>query len=100
MYSAFCTLNIILFTSLTIQVGTLKRRKNGLDGLKMRKKFGGSQSKMRNAIVKEVGPCNPLLTVGDVQMMVFKFGDSGPFYLSATKREATRFDAIKNGETK
>ena len=36
-------------------------------------KYGGSQPKMRDTEIKEVGPYRKILNVGDVQKMVFTY---------------------------
>jgi hypothetical protein len=76
--------------------GHARKRDGALDANKMSKSFGGSQPKMRDTQIKAVegflGPHTRCLEVGDVQSMVFKPTDSGPWYLTAEEKEARRHD--------
>ena len=70
---------------------------NGLSINKIRKNFGGKQSKMRKSKLteKEFGPYHLpsyQLQPGMTQHMNFEPGDPGPFYLSESERENRRFD--------
>jgi hypothetical protein len=62
----------------------------------MSKSFGGAQQIMRDTkIIKEsgfLGPYTRKLKVGDIQSMIFKSDDAGPWYLSSEQREAQRDD--------
>ena len=69
-----------------------KSLKEGLNALSMGVKYGGSQPKMRDTKIKEVGPYRRILNVGDVQKMVFTENDTGPFYLkNPSSRKYDRF---------
>lgn len=65
----------------------------------MSKGYGGNQSRIRNAEIYQeegiLGPFPRKLSVGDVQSMVFRETDDGPFWLGPTERMAKRFDTIK-----
>ncbi len=54
----------------------------GLNAEEMSVRYGGSQPKMRNTTINEIGtyPCQ--LKVGETQLLTFTCGDAGPFYLS------------------
>ena len=48
-----------------------KQLPNGLNASAMNTKFGGTQPKMRQIKVHEIGPFQSTLNVGDIQKMVF-----------------------------
>ena len=54
-------------------------REDGLSVSKMNISYGGSVSKMHDSIIKEVGPFESELKVGDTQTMVYTKHDKGPF---------------------
>ncbi|KAI2511392.1 hypothetical protein MHU86_3003 [Fragilaria crotonensis] len=76
--------------------GHARKRNGALNAFHMSKNYGGAQMVMRDStILKEdgfLGPHSPQLRVGDTQSLVFKIGDSGPFYLSPEQRELQRHD--------
>ena len=76
-----------------------KRMEGGLNAAEMSVKFGGSQQKMRNTTINELGTYPAQLKVGDTQSLTFTYGDAGPFYLSDEEREGLRFDVF-SGEKK
>jgi hypothetical protein len=59
---------------------------------------------VRSSKIKEekgyLGPHSPVLQVGDIQHMVFKETDAGPFYLSSVIRNIRRYDEIKGTKVK
>ena len=71
-----------------------KKMEGGLNAEEMSVRYGGSQPKMRNTTINEIGtyPCQ--LKVGDTQSLTFSYGDAGPFYLSDEEREGLRFDVF------
>ena len=62
--------------------------------MEMSVRFGGSQPKMRNTTINELGTYQSQLQVGDIQSLTFKYGDDGPFYLSPNEREGHIFDVF------
>lgn len=79
--------------------GHSKKRVNGLDANAMSKSYGGTQSRLRDARIYQeegiLGPFPRKLAVGDVQDMVFRETDDGPFWLSPTERLAKRLDSTR-----
>ena len=65
----------------------------------MSMKFEGKQEKMRDTTIKEIGPYQCVLQVGDTQSMCFKESDDGPFYLHPDEHLKSKYDTLK-GETK
>ena len=54
----------------------------------MNKNFGGKQQKLRDTKIKELGPYQHTLQIGDTQSMSFDKESRGPFYLpNAEKRK-------------
>ena len=51
--------------------------------MEMSVRFGGSQPKMRNTTINELGTYQSQLLVGDIQSLTFYYGDDGHFYLSS-----------------
>ena len=76
-----------------------KMREGSLNTNLMSMKFGGKQERMRDTTIKEIGPYQCLLKVGDSQSMCFKESDDGPFYLPVDERLKRKYDTLK-GETK
>ena len=72
--------------------GHARKRSDGLHAGSMNAGYGGAQPKMHATTIAEVGPYTSLLQVGDIQHMVFKEGDIGPWYLSPIEREQRKFD--------
>jgi len=60
----------------------------------MKKNYGGIQPMMRVSTMTEgcLGGFNPLLQIGNVQSMVWKEGDNGPYCMQQTEREALKND--------
>jgi hypothetical protein len=56
----------------------------------MTKSFSGKQAYLNDSLIKEVdgylGPCPEVLKPSDVQSMVFKESDAGPFWLTEQER--------------
>jgi hypothetical protein len=81
--------------------GHARKRDGALDANRMSKNFGGAQPKMRDSRITAaqefLGPYSPCLEVGEVQSMVFKSNDDGPWYL---EKPATRKFDKNNGRTK
>jgi hypothetical protein len=79
--------------------GHSKKRVNGLDVNAMAKNYGGNQSRLRDATIYQeegiLGPFPRKLSVGDVQEMVFRETDDGPFWLSPAERVARRVDTTR-----
>mmetsp|Transcript_73807 Transcript_73807/g.213587 ORF Transcript_73807/g.213587 Transcript_73807/m.213587 type:complete len:685 (+) Transcript_73807:660-2714(+) len=79
--------------------GHSKKRVNGLDANAMSKSYGGAQSRLRPAPIYQeegiLGRFPRKIDVGEVQEMVFRDTDEGPFWLSPTEREARRFDTTR-----
>ncbi len=76
-----------------------KKMDGGLNAIEMGVRFGGSQKKMRNTTINELGTYPAQLNVGDTQSLSFTIVDEGPFYLSAEEREGLKFDNF-TGEKK
>ena len=68
-----------------------KKIEGGLNAMEMSVRFGGSQPKMRNTIINELGNYQSQLQVGDIQSLTFNYSDDEPFYLSPNKREGLVF---------
>lgn len=79
--------------------GHTKKRKNGLAANKMNVSWGGKAPEMRETEIKELGPHNPILTIGEIQHMVFRECDPGPFYVSDDQKAATKYDVTLTNET-
>ena len=75
-----------------------KKMEGGLNAMEMSVRFGGSQPKMRNTTINELGTYQSQLQVGDIQSLTFKYGDDGPFYLSPTEREGHVFDVFSGAK--
>jgi hypothetical protein len=77
-----------------------KQREDGLNVKNMTKSFGGKQAYLHDTIIKEhdgyLGPFPNILRPGDVQSMVFKGRNVGPFWLSEQERLDQRFDQIEH----
>jgi hypothetical protein len=62
----------------------------------MNKGYGGEQNIMRESIIKGedgyLGPHNCKLSVGDIQSMVFRSTNNGPYWMTPEEREQTRKD--------
>ena len=73
-----------------------RKRSGALSAQHMSKTYGGAQAMMRDtAILTEdgfLGVHLPFLRVGDIQSMLFKPTDTGPWYLSPEQKEAQRHD--------
>jgi len=73
-----------------------RKREGALDAKAMSRSYGGAQPKMRETTIEAFNGClgthNPRLRAGDIQHLVFKDGDDGPFWLSAADRMSTRLD--------
>jgi len=54
-------------------------REDGLAVANMNVSYGGAVTTMHNTVIREVGTHTPTLNVGNVQTMVFKEHDAGPF---------------------
>ena len=76
-----------------------KRMEGGLNAGEMSVRFGGSQPKMRNTTIHELGTYHSQLKVGDTQSLTSTYGDAGPFYLSNEERESLKYDVF-SGEKK
>ena len=61
--------------------GRGRMREGSLNENLMSSRFGGKQGTLRNSEIKEIGPYQSILNVGDIQHMNFRDGDRGPFYL-------------------
>ena len=58
----------------------------------MNKNFGGKQGKLRDTIIKDLGPYHHILLLGDTQSMIFNEVDPGPFYMH--EAHTTKYDQI------
>ena len=79
-----------------------KIRPDGLNAKKVRKNYGGKQPKMRESTMKDetyFGIYDRILNVGDIQQMVYRENDIGPFYLSLEERQASKYDVVTNEVT-
>jgi hypothetical protein len=78
-----------------------KQREDGLNIKNMTKSFGGKHAYLHDSLIKEVdgylGPYPKVLKPSDVQSMVFKETDAGPFWLSEQERIEQRHDQIEAG---
>ena len=68
-----------------------RMREGTLNVNTMSVRWGGCQEKMRDTIIKEVGPYPSILQIGDIQRMVFEEQDSGPFYLPNNHRQMRKY---------
>jgi hypothetical protein len=79
-----------------------KQREDGLNIENMTKSFGGKQAYLHDSLIKEVdgylGPYPKVLKPGDVQSMVFKESDAGPFWLTEQERIEQRYDQVEAGK--
>jgi hypothetical protein len=70
----------------------------------MTKGLGGAQRKMRDTAIKQekgfLGTYPRKLNPGDIQSMVFKSTDEGPFWMKRDEQEKTWYDQIVAGQTK
>ena len=72
-----------------------KRRDGGLNAGDMSFRYGGSQQKMRNAIINKLETYPPQLKqIGDIQSPTFTYGDAGLFYLFVEEREGLKSDVL------
>jgi hypothetical protein len=59
---------------------------------------------MRDTTIKQekgfLGTCPRKLNPGDIQSMVFKSTDEGPFWMTRDEQEKTRHDQLVAGQTK
>ncbi|KAI2492861.1 hypothetical protein MHU86_21674 [Fragilaria crotonensis] len=76
--------------------GHARKRNGALSALNMSKGYGGAQGIMRDTMIIQeegyLGPYSPVLRVGDVQSLIFKDTDSGPWYLAPEQKELQRHD--------
>jgi hypothetical protein len=74
--------------------GSDKQRIDVINAENMLKGYGSKQSKLQDAKIEQelgcLGPYKGTLSVGDVQIFIFKPGDGGPFNFSSAEREAKR----------
>ena len=71
----------------------------------MNKYYGGIQNLMRDSKIENVTYLGPFdhpdkLQIGQIQLMIFKPNDAGPFYLSDEKKEELKFDRNTNENEK
>ena len=75
-----------------------RMKPDGLSTKKVRNNFGGTQPKMRDSkltSLENFGLCIDLLNqlkLNDVQSMVFKSDDYGPFYMKPEEAKARKYD--------
>ena len=69
-----------------------RMREDALNVNQMSVKWGGKQSKLRKTTLLDIGPYPCLLKIGDEQEMVFKEGDTGPFYMSTNEQLQKKYD--------
>jgi len=77
--------------------GHARKKDGALDASSMSRSFGGVQPKIRSSKIVDgcLGPFNPMLSVGDVQSMIFEEHDDGPWWIvSLDGREARRHDIV------
>ncbi len=77
--------------------GHARKKDGALDASGMSRSFGGAQPKIRSSKIVDgcLGPFNPLLSIGDVQSMIFEEHDAGPWWMvSLDGREALRHDIV------
>jgi hypothetical protein len=78
--------------------GHSKTRPDGLNVSRMNKSYGGKQTAMRSTVIEReegfLGPFQRHLQVGDTQHLMFQPTDTGPFWMSEEKKEATRHDVV------
>jgi hypothetical protein len=76
--------------------GHARKRSGALSSLNMSKGYGGAQGIMRDTVIIQeegyLGPYAPALKVGDIQILIFKETDSGPWYLPPEQKELQRHD--------
>ena len=77
----------------------MEKKEGGLNAIEMSVRYGGSQKRMRNTTINELGTYPAQLRVGNIQILSFVMGDKGPFYLSSEERESLKFDSF-TGQTK
>jgi hypothetical protein len=84
--------------------GHNKQREDGLNVSRMTRNFGGAQRKMRDTQIKQekgyLGPFPRILNPGDIQSLVFKSTDDGPFWMSREERKKTQHDQVIQGQTR
>jgi len=68
--------------------GHSKKQVGSLQASCVNSQFGRAQPQMRETKITEgcLGPFDPTLRVGDIQHMVFRSCDDGPFYLAPQER--------------
>ena len=80
-----------------------KQREDGLNVEKMTRSYGGAQPHLRDTTIKQqqgyLGPFIRILEPGDMQSMVFKASDIGPFWMTEQDQEAKCHDRVIEGET-
>ena len=69
-----------------------RQREGSLNANLMNKNFGGKQGKLRDTIIKDLGPYHHILLLGDTQSMIFNEVDPGPFYMH--EAHTTKYDQI------
>ena len=70
--------------------GHARKQSGALSALNMSKGYGGAQGIMRDT--GYLGPYAPALKVGNIQSLIFKETDSGPWYLPPEQKELQRDD--------
>ena len=68
---------------------------------KMTRIYGGAQPHLHDTTIKQqqgyLGPFIRILEPGDMQSMVFKVSDIGPFWMTGQDREAKHHDIVIEG---
>ncbi len=78
--------------------GHARKRDGALNALNMSKNYRGSKEQMRDTVIMSeegyLGTHSPILGVGDIQSMVFKTDDRGPWYLTLDQQDLQRHDRM------
>ncbi len=96
--SEFCTQALISYSYLISRRGMLANALVPSMLSTRQKNYGGAKEQMRDTvkISKEgyLGTHSPMLGVGDIQSLVFKTDDRGPWYLTADQQHLQQHDRM------
>ena len=80
--------------------GHTKMRDDGLLVNNMNISYGGVVNTMHDSVIKELGPYQSLLKIGDVQKMIFTKHDRGPFWLTSLQCIKSKYDSVQDTKIK
>ena len=72
-----------------------RMRDAALNANNMSIRFGGKQGMLRKTRLRDIGPYQKILSIGNKQSMIFEDGDQGPFYLKLEDQVCRKYDQFK-----